>query len=102
MVGNDMERDIVPAKRLGLATFHIDEAPASKSGPEADFHGDLQDLRSLLELADPSKFEPSYKSLDLILSAFYLPRRPCCGGCRERLIYHCGLFLLILVNLGIY
>ena len=68
MVGNDMERDIVPAKRLGLATFHIDEAPASKSGPEADFHGDLQDLCSLLESTDPSKLEPSYKSLDSILS----------------------------------
>ncbi len=67
MVGNDMDRDIIPAKKLGLKTLHIDRGAASKSGPEADFHGDLQDLRMLLESNDLSIFNPSYKSLDSIL-----------------------------------
>lgn len=66
MVGNDMERDILPAKKLGLVTFHIDEGAASKQGLEADFHGNLEDLRSLIESTDLSKFEPSYKSFDSI------------------------------------
>jgi FMN phosphatase YigB (HAD superfamily) len=67
MVGNDMERDIIPAKKLGLVTFHIvDEEAASTTGPQADFHGDLQDLRSVLESNDLSRLNPSFKSLDSI------------------------------------
>jgi len=68
MVGNDMDRDIIPAKKLGLTTFHIDEVNASKSGPEADFHGDLNSLRSEIESNNLSRFNPSYKSLDSILA----------------------------------
>jgi FMN phosphatase YigB (HAD superfamily) len=68
MVGNDMQRDIIPAKKLGLATFHIDEGAASMSGPEADFHGDLQDLRAEIESNNLTRFNPSFKSLDSILA----------------------------------
>ena len=35
MVGNDLERDIRPAQKLGLATYHVDDESASPSGPEA-------------------------------------------------------------------
>ena len=45
MVGNDMERDIRPAQMLGLATYHVDDEPASRSGPEAGARGKLADLR---------------------------------------------------------
>jgi FMN phosphatase YigB (HAD superfamily) len=68
MVGNDMQRDIIPAKKLGLATFHIDEAAGITSGPEADFHGDLQDLRLLIESGDLARFTPSFKSLESIVA----------------------------------
>lgn len=68
MVGNDMDRDIIPAKKLGLTTFHIDEVNASKRGPEADFHGDLQTLRLEIESNTLTRFNPSYKSLDSILA----------------------------------
>src|SRR5690349_18355284 len=68
MVGNDMQRDIIPAKKLGLATFHIDEGAASSSGPEADFHGSLQDLRTEIESNHLTRFNPSFKSLDSILA----------------------------------
>jgi FMN phosphatase YigB (HAD superfamily) len=68
MVGNDMERDILPARKLGLATYHIDGAPASTSGPEAGGHGRLSDLRSWLESTDLSALEPDFKSPQAIIS----------------------------------
>ena len=68
MVGNDMERDIIPAQRLGLATYHIDDAPASKSGYEAGYHRNLADLRPWLESTDLSTLEPNFKSPLAIIS----------------------------------
>ncbi len=68
MVGNDVERDLLPAQKLGLATYHIEDAPASSPGPEADRRGNLVDLRSWLESADLATLEPSYKSIDSILA----------------------------------
>lgn len=68
MVGNDLERDIIPAQRLGLATYQIDRVPASRSGPEARGHGKLSDLRPWLESADPSKLEPDFKSPQALVS----------------------------------
>ncbi len=68
MVGNDVERDLVPAQRLGLATFHIDGASASKSRLEADRRGNLVDLRLWLESTDPVSLEPSFKTTDAILA----------------------------------
>jgi FMN phosphatase YigB (HAD superfamily) len=68
MVGNDIERDINPARRLGLATYHIDGAPASKPGPEAGGRGKLSDLRPWLESIDLSALEPDFKSPQAIIS----------------------------------
>jgi FMN phosphatase YigB (HAD superfamily) len=68
MVGNDMQRDILPAQRLGLKTYHVDGSPASGSGPEADLRGNLFDLRLRLESADLSMFEPDFKSPQAILA----------------------------------
>lgn len=68
MVGNDVERDLLPAQRLGLATFHIDGAPASSSRREADRRGNLVDLRLWLESTDPASLEPSFKTTDAILA----------------------------------
>ena len=76
MVGNDIERDLLPAQRLGLPTFHIDGAPASGCGPfeaaqgqpEAARRGNLVDLRLWLESADPASLEPSFKTMDAILA----------------------------------
>ncbi len=64
MVGNDMERDILPAKKLGLATFHIDGESASSFGPEAGRHGNLADLRLWLESIDLTTLMPSFKTAD--------------------------------------
>jgi len=67
MVGNDMQRDIIPAERLGLKTFLIDGEAASSPGPEAG-RGKLTDLRPWLESTDPSSLIPSFKSPEAILA----------------------------------
>lgn len=67
MAGNDMDRDIIPAKRLGLATYQVDTEPASPTGPEADARGTLTDLRRWLESIDLASLTPSFKSVDSVL-----------------------------------
>ena len=66
MVGNDVQRDLLPAHRLGLKTYWIDGEPASSPGFEAG-RGKLADLRPWLESANLSTLEPSYKSREAIL-----------------------------------
>ncbi len=67
MAGNDLERDILPAKRLGLATYHVGDAPPPPSGFESLGWGTLSDLRRWLETADLSALTPDFKSVDAVL-----------------------------------
>ncbi|MEP0805561.1 MAG: DinB family protein [Chloroflexota bacterium] len=67
MVGNDAERDLIPAGRLGLKTYFIDGEPASSPGLEAG-RGKLADLRPWLESTDLSTLEPSFKSREAVLA----------------------------------
>jgi FMN phosphatase YigB (HAD superfamily) len=66
MVGNDMERDIIPAKKLGLATYFIN----GEATPPVEnlAHGSLSDLRKWLETTDHSALIPSFKSMDATLA----------------------------------
>jgi FMN phosphatase YigB (HAD superfamily) len=67
MVGNDIERDLRPAHRLGLATYLIDGAPGS--APEfVAGQGSLADLQPWLESTNLSTLEPDYKAPDAILA----------------------------------
>ena len=66
MVGNDVNRDLVAANRLGLATYFIDGESASSPGFEAG-RGKLADLRPWLESVNLSTLEPSFKSPEAIL-----------------------------------
>ncbi|MBL8100334.1 MAG: DinB family protein [Anaerolineales bacterium] len=66
MVGNDLDRDIIPAKRLGLKTYLVDEEPASQSGLEADSAGSLSGLRLWLESIDLISLTPNFKSKESI------------------------------------
>ncbi len=68
MIGNDVERDLLPAQRLGLGTYHVSEAPAARSEAATVPRGNLLELRSWLASADLAKLEPSYHSRDAILS----------------------------------
>jgi FMN phosphatase YigB (HAD superfamily) len=67
MVGNDIERDLEPAHRLGLSTFLIDGDRAS--APEfVAGQGSLADLRPWLETANLSTLEPAFKTPDAVLA----------------------------------
>ncbi len=65
MVGNDMERDIIPAKKLGLATYYVNGESARVSKNEA--RGSLSDLRDWLESIDFKDLLPAFKSTDAAL-----------------------------------
>jgi FMN phosphatase YigB (HAD superfamily) len=67
MVGNDIERALIPADRLGLKTFFVDGESASSPGFEAG-RGKLADLRPWLESINLSTLEPSFKSRDAVLA----------------------------------
>jgi len=67
MVGNDMDRDIRPAQMLGLATYHVDDEPATPSTPEAGGRGKLADLPLWLKSTDLASLTPSFKSVDSVL-----------------------------------
>lgn len=67
MVGNDAERDLIPASRLGLKTYFIDGDPASSPGLEAG-RGKLADLRPWLESTDLATLEPSFQSREAVLA----------------------------------
>jgi len=67
MIGNDLQRDIVPADKLGLKTYLIDGETASSPGPEAG-RGQLADLRRWLESQNPADFEPSFKSVEATIA----------------------------------
>lgn len=67
MIGNDVERDLISAHKLGLKTYLIDGESASSPGFEAR-RGKLADLRPWLESTDLSTLEPSFKSPDAILA----------------------------------
>jgi len=75
MVGNDVQRDLIPANRLGLKTYFVDGEAGSSPGPfdaaQDKFEagcGKLGDLRPWLESIDLSKLEPSYASREAILA----------------------------------
>ena len=76
MVGNDVGRDLLPAQKLGLTTFHVDGGSASGSAPfdavqgrpETERRGNLVDLRLWLASNDPASMEPSFKTTDAILA----------------------------------
>lgn len=67
MVGNDVERDLMPAHRLGLKTFFVDGDSSSDPGFTAG-RGQLADLRPWLESINLSELEPSFKSPDAVLA----------------------------------
>ena len=84
MVGNDVERDLAPAHRLGLKTFYVDGESASqpfdsarvprtaehgaRAVPALSRGGKLADLRPWLESIDFSTLEPSFKSREAVLA----------------------------------
>jgi FMN phosphatase YigB (HAD superfamily) len=69
MVGNDVERDLAPARKLGLATYHVmDALDSSTVVAGAGPRGNLKDLRLWLESADLAALEPSFKAKESVLA----------------------------------
>lgn len=60
MVGNDADRDLAPARVLGLPTFWITTDSPQPSDPAADGRGGLADLRPWLESVDLTTLEPHF------------------------------------------
>lgn len=48
MVGNDIQMDIMPARRAGMKTFWITDAGAIPTDVPADWHGTLEDFSMML------------------------------------------------------
>jgi len=68
MVGNDLERDIAPATKLGLAAFHVDIESDPSLGGDAQPRGTLSDLTRWIESVDHASLFPSFKTADSFLS----------------------------------
>jgi hypothetical protein len=67
MVGNDIDRDLRPAHRLGLKTFLVDGESASSPAFVAG-RGQLADLRPWLSSIHLSTLEPSFTSREAVLA----------------------------------
>jgi FMN phosphatase YigB (HAD superfamily) len=49
MVGNEIENDILPARKAGMKTFWVTDAGGIPTDVPADWHGTLEDFGRLLE-----------------------------------------------------
>ena len=68
-VGNDLQRDLLPAHRLGLKTFWVEGESASDTAP-GEFvagRGKLEDLHPWLESIKLSTLEPSFNSPESVM-----------------------------------
>jgi FMN phosphatase YigB (HAD superfamily) len=68
MVGNDVDRDLLPAHQLGLATYLIMNGEPVPPPAYVAGCGRLSDLRPWLESIDLSTLEPSFRSREAILA----------------------------------
>lgn len=68
MVGNDAERDLAPATRLGLATYWVNGEPAQASDPAANGRGTLAHLKAWLSGVDLKSLEPRFTTPDACLA----------------------------------
>lgn len=63
MVGNDLERDIIPARRLGIQAYHVNAAAPAPDAHEP-IHGTLRDIMSWIDSAEPGGFAPQIKTTE--------------------------------------
>ena len=68
MVGNDAERDLAPARALGLATYWVHGEDYVGTGLQTTGQGSLSDLRGFLETVDPKLLGPRFTSRESILA----------------------------------
>lgn len=68
MVGNDTDRDLAPARLLGLPTFWVNGDPPKEGDPASTGRGSLSDLRAWLEAVDVKTLEADFSSVAAILA----------------------------------
>jgi FMN phosphatase YigB (HAD superfamily) len=68
MVGNDAERDLAPARALGLPTFWVNGDAPKAEDPASTGRGSLSDLRAWLEAVDVKTLEADFSSTGAILA----------------------------------
>jgi len=68
MVGNDAERDLAPARALGLPTFWVNGDAPKADDPASTGRGSLADLRAWLEAVDVKTLEADFSSTGAILA----------------------------------
>ncbi len=68
MVGNDAERDLAPARALGLPTFWVNGDAPKAEDPASTGRGSLSDLRAWLESVDVKTLEADFSSMSAILA----------------------------------
>lgn len=68
MVGNDVEQDLIPAAKLGLATYHSLDVTPSANGFQTTGRGRLAELRQWLEQTDPATLMPDFSSSASLLA----------------------------------
>ena len=79
MVGDDLEQDIVPASRIGMATYSINSEDArDDSGESGEFtRGSLGELIPWLESHSSNGLTPTYPTPQALLSILRTPLPPC-------------------------
>jgi FMN phosphatase YigB (HAD superfamily) len=68
MVGNDVERDLVPAQKLGIKAYHINGTITSSNNNDEIREGNLFNLKTWLDSTDLDKLEPNFKSREAFLA----------------------------------
>lgn len=62
MVGNDVNQDLIPAAKLGLATYHSQDITPTTNGFVPTGTGRMAELRAWLEGIDPAALLPQFST----------------------------------------
>jgi FMN phosphatase YigB (HAD superfamily) len=68
MIGNDMDRDLGPARALGLQTYWINAGPTPQSSREQIPQGSLSELREWLESVDLNALDVRFDAKESLLA----------------------------------
>jgi FMN phosphatase YigB (HAD superfamily) len=70
MVGDDLERDILPVRRLGLPAFWISDDPApSDENPSIAGQGKIEDVFTWLDRIPDEHLKPDFTSVESMLAS---------------------------------
>jgi FMN phosphatase YigB (HAD superfamily) len=68
MVGNDVEMDLLPARKIGIPVYHIVPSGKSEMQPAPDSSGPISDLRPWIEKSDLLSWMLKFDSADSLLA----------------------------------